>query len=273
MATGIKEILRGLGQYRMLNRVTAANVALFLLIPIANLIVHGVGNMRFDAASLLALHSGWSVLPGRIWTLLTYMFTQTDILHLIVNILWLYGFGIVLTNLRGNSFFLLVFIASGLAGAAGYLLTATKGELLGCSAAALGVMTACGAAAPDMEVRLYGFWKMRLMWIAAIGVIIAMLGSAGNPAQAAAHLGGLTGGIITVLASKWRRPRKSEKVHIQQIQKNYSSGKLTAAMQSSTSDPERLDSLLDKIRISGYSSLSGSERSELARLSSKIKEQ
>lgn len=272
MATDFKQIVHVLGKYRMLNRVTAANVAVFLLIPVVNLIARGAGS-DIDVASLLALHSGWSTLPGKVWTPISYMFTQTDFLHLLVNMLWLYGFGIVLTGLRGNRFFLLVFIASGLGGALGYLLTAAQGELLGGSAAALGVMTACGAAAPDMEVRLYGFWKMRMVWIVVIGVIVAMLGSVASPSQAAAHIGGLAGGIATVFATKRMKLGKSPGGHEKKVKRNYSSKKFAEAMQSSTSDPQRLDSLLDKIRISGYSSLTGAERSELARLSSKIKEQ
>lgn len=204
-----------------------------------------------------------TLLLNRPWTPLTYMFTQTDIWHAIFNMLWLYWFGLIYQNLTTPRKTVGLYIASGLAGAAVYIIGSivwprTGGAgLEGASAAVMGVVTATACMVPDFKIRLFILGPVKIKWIAIVTIAIFAIGLSGNNAGAhLAHFGGVAMGATLVLI-----PRFKSRSH------------RTVATPNGLSDADAralLDSLLDKVRRSGYGSLSREERRQLVELSKKV---
>ncbi|MBP9479959.1 MAG: rhomboid family intramembrane serine protease, partial [Parabacteroides sp.] len=80
-------------QGNILSKLIYINVGLFLIIRLFALIctlfsIDGGGLLLF-----LQVPSSPELLLYRPWTLITYMFTHFDFLHILFNMLWLYWFG------------------------------------------------------------------------------------------------------------------------------------------------------------------------------------
>ncbi len=58
-----------------------------------------------------------TLLSERPWTIFTQMFTQTGVLEILSNMLWLWCFGFILQQIAGNKRLMPVYIYGGLAGA------------------------------------------------------------------------------------------------------------------------------------------------------------
>lgn len=223
----------------------------------------------------------WLALPGGFreaimhpWTLVTYMGVHFSLLHLIFNLLWLYWFGRLLTDVRDDRTLLVLFFGAGMLGGILYVLVSSllsghiSGFLTGDSAAVLGVMTAVGILMPDRRVRLILLGEIKLKWLTLGCILLTLLGGGGGIAAQSAHLGGVIWGLGVSVASlrgwKISFPLKSDRKR-----RPLNPRRTMRAMQQL--DPHvRLDQLLDKIRISGYDSLSEREKAELNHISSHI---
>lgn len=223
----------------------------------------------------------WFALPGkapdalmRPWTLITYMGVHFSLLHLIFNLLWLYWFGRLLTDVRDDRTLLVLFIGAGLSGGLLYVIVSTvlpgniSGFLTGDSAAVLGVMTAVGILMPHRRVRLILLGEIKLKWLTLGCILLTLLGGGGGIAAQSAHLGGVVWGLgVSVASLRGWKISFPEKIGAKHVPLN--TRRAMRAMQQL--DPQvRLDQLLDKIRISGYDSLSEREKAELNHISSRI---
>ena len=98
---------------------------------------------RYDDALAvqLGIPDGW---PGDIWTFVTYAFIHADIMHLVVNTVWLLPFGAAVGRRFGSARFLVFFAVTAAAGALAHLVTHPVGEepVIGASAAISGFMAA-----------------------------------------------------------------------------------------------------------------------------------
>lgn len=72
--------------------------------------------------SYLQLPSNLSILAWRPWTLVSYMFLQYDLLHILFNMLWLYWFGQLFLHFFSEKQMGGLYILGGLSGAGLYLL-------------------------------------------------------------------------------------------------------------------------------------------------------
>lgn len=263
------EICRG---SRWLAWLTAVNICVWLLLMAVAVVCRLVH--LSDGISI------WIELPGyfpaflsRPWTLATYMVVQHDVLHMLFNVLWLYWFGTILLTTLSDRHLASLYIGGGICGGlmflAGSALGMGGGWLCGSSASVLAVM--CGAAVrtPDHRINLFLIGSVRLKWVALVCGLLTLAGGGGTQA---AHFGGILWGIasgimlrngvdVTRMLQRRRRPaeprRRAEAV--------------VSAIERSRRDRERLDELLDKIRMSGYDSLSRRERGELQDLSKRLK--
>ncbi len=128
---------------------------------------------------------------------------------------------------------------------------------------------------PDMELNLLLLGRVKLKWFALVCILLAFLGGSGNTGGAVAHIGGAATGLLMGLKDRGAfanitrrlRFRASARRARKHIRAKQQSGK---TVQTDMSDTDRLDALLDKIRVSGYASLSKGEREELQRLSKTI---
>lgn len=217
-----------------------------------------------------------------LWTLASYMVLHYSPLHLLFNLLWLYWFGLMLTDIRSDRTLLTLFIGGGVAGgvfyiAASSILGNNPGAFLtGDSCAVLSVMTSTGILMPDRRLNLFLIGEVKIKWIALVCVLITLVGGSG--ASLGAHIGGVLWGVGTSLYYKGLFKGISGRVKqnggkIAEHRHPRHNPRSTARAMQQLSDHERLDQLLDKIRISGYDSLSAKEKTELDYISARIDRQ
>ena len=264
------------------------NVAVFLAATIADLIFPS--GMAREYLSLMA--SGMWTLTHP-WTLATYMVVHFNVLHILFNMLWLWWFGRMADDLGTNVW--AAYIAGGLVGGLLYLGAGMAGlfvspgaQLVGASASVMCIMTALAFKAPDVELNLFLIGRVKLKWFALICIVLAFLGlGGGNSGGVIAHIGGVLTGVVIGLKQRGRlrlprtislvpgglrtararaRMRKARPEVLSRRAAAQSSGEQTSPAQQH----RRLDQLLDKIKVSGYASLSNSEKEELKRLSQNI---
>lgn len=209
----------------------------------------------------------------RPWTFASYIITHLSPLHLIFNTLWLYWFGIMMSDTGRDRAIVNLFVGGGVAGGIIYVLSSwlsgysSQAVLTGDSAAVLSVMTAVALLMPNRSLRLFLLGEIKLKWIAGVCILITLVGANGTgmPPQLA-HWAGVAFGVGYALYCKgiFRRNRSNSG------QKRFNVKATMKAMEKHISDEDRLDALLDKIRMSGYDSLSSREKSELNHISSRI---
>ena len=133
------------------------------------------------------------------WTLITSVFLHADFNHLLFNMFALFFFGSYLERLLGSNRFLIIFIAAGIVGNIGYLVTASNSMIpaIGASGAAYGLMGTLVILAPFMRVYVYGLLPVPLVVLTAVFVFIDVAGLF-SPSGIAhgAHLAGLIVGIV-----------------------------------------------------------------------------
>lgn len=235
----------------------------------------------------LCVPSDTKLFLGRPWTAVTYMVTQYDFLHLLFNVLWLYCFATVLASGRASRHVLALYAGGGLAGAAAWLGSsallnggeATGSVLCGASAAVLAVMAGAAMTEPRRQIDLFLLGPVQLRWLALACFLLAFLGfGSGSRATQAAHVGGALFGLIyglTLMKRPRHRPVSSPEAGISprrkfRINVRRNGNAVADAMARRPSDQDRLDQLLDKIRNSGYPSLTLAERNELNLLSQRL---
>lgn len=239
-----------------------------------------------SASDWLTLPASWQLFLSRPWTLLTYMFTQLSFLHLLFNMLWLLWFGRIFLFSASGRRLVGTYIGGGLLGAILFLAVSSGMEktagsfLIGSSAAVLSVMTASTLMAPNLELRLLLLGSIRLKYVALLCIALTFLGiGGGNAGGLWAHIGGVLFGVIlpslphssklSTLAISWRERQKKRR-RKRHKPTAFADSSAKEALTGRLSDEARLDQLLDKVRLSGYNSLSTSEKKELNAISKKL---
>ncbi|MDE6703079.1 MAG: rhomboid family intramembrane serine protease [Muribaculaceae bacterium] len=222
------------------------NIVVFIIIAVVSL---GGGNIL----SWLGLQSSFCALQNHPWTPLTYAFSQANLLQLIFNMLWLYCFGMLFMICGTARQLIALYILGALSGAVTYMSVATFFDisspwlLMGSSAAVISIAVAVAMMMPDFEINLPLFGPTKIKWIVGFVVVIFLLGlSTPNAGGNLAHIGGVVAGVAgaLIILSKKRRDN------------------------SNATDYDRL---ADKIRRSGFETLSAKERRRFFELSNKRK--
>ena len=263
MATNI----RTKGKLTRLSVVTwliVVNVGVCLMIGI-NALMTSIFDIRFDLLYWLELPPTLVGLCHRPWTLLTYMLTHYNVVHLLFNMLWLYWFGIILRDFTTERRFVWLYAICGIGGAATYLAASTfapiaTAGLVGASASVFGIIAATAVRIPDYRLNLLLIGTVKIKWIALIIVGLMLLTT--NPTNIgslAAHVGGIVSGVACALVGKRRR-------HAPTIKRP------SARPTGDRAEAERqLDELLIRVKKSGFASLSDRDKMRLIELSKKLK--
>lgn len=242
----------------MTTSIIAVNVAVMLVVFVVSTVMRLLSDTAMPLTYWLDVPAG----PGFImkpWTLLTYMVTQTDVWHCIFNMIWLYWFGAMLESLTSGRTLLKVYIAGGIAGGLVYVMLTLmagvgSGGLEGSSAAVMAVVAAMAAKEPNVKLNLLLLGRVSIKWVTLVTLIIFACGLMGSGwLTNAAHIAGFAAGLIYggVLRCRQRPVATTEILNEQQAR-------------------ARLDVLLDKVRRSGYGSLTAGERRELFELSHRV---
>lgn len=178
--------------------IIAINVFIFLLWMVASI--------PFMANNFLVSSS--SVLDGRVWTPLTSVFSHNQLFHLAINMLVLYSFGRVMQVILTPKDFLVLYLASGIAGSVSHCLTSTffLGSdylpALGASGAISGVLVVFSLMFPKQLLYVFGIIPIPALVGALIFITFDLVGlytqAAGSsiPIGHGAHLGGALMGAI-----------------------------------------------------------------------------
>lgn len=248
-----------------LRTLLIANVA----ISVTAMVIAGVSPHLAD--TLFMLPSRPADFLTQPWSLLTYMFTQFSFLHLFLNLIWLWGFGLLCERHIGNSFPLIrVYLLCGIASGIVYLLwglsgvTAGRG-LVGSSGAIMGIVAAIGMLSPREKVLLFGAFSVEMRWVSIVVALLAFIGSGEQfLSSVAAHSGGLAAGIVWTLCKK---KKQSDGAVRTSGALKFRKGRKKEEPKRYYNDRERLNELLDKINASGFDSLTPEEKRELVRIS------
>lgn len=247
--------------------IIGMNIAAFLTLRIIAVVLNLSGNIHLQQSMLewVEMPADPALLAMRPWTPLTYMFCQYDAMHLILNMLILYWIGSMFATRWGSRRLFMLYICGGLGGAVTYILlyvlspglSASSAFLIGSSASVFAIMTAVAIKMPRLQVRLFllGDIPVYIVVILIIAFDVVLGSSGSNIGGHLAHLGGVAAGAIFCYMPQLRLHRY----------------KAPANLRASTPDTRALDAILDKIKSSGYSSLSPAERKTLFEISSRIK--
>jgi membrane associated rhomboid family serine protease len=273
-----------------LTKLIYLNVAVFLFIAIASILGFLLSNQVFPAKvlDLFSVPADLNHLIVRPWTLLTYMFTHKDILHILFNMLWLYWFGTIFLSYLDQRKLVAVYLLGGLSGALVYIASfnifpAFSGVLpesvaIGASASVMAIVVAIAAYVPDYPINLLLFGQIRIKYMAlAIFVLTSVIDFSVNSGGKLAHIGGALFGYIYALNLRrghdlgrgfnkiidffatMFRPRKKMKVTYKRTASEYEYNKTKVDHQ------KRINEILDKISKGGYESLTREEKDILFR--------
>jgi membrane associated rhomboid family serine protease len=278
-----------------LTRLIYINIGVFLVISILGIIGYLIVNPEISnqAIRFLSVPSSMNTLLYRPWTLFTYMFTHKELLHILVNLLWLYWFGMIFLEYFDQKKLVAVYILGGLAGAITYVASynifpafATVVEesipLLGASASVMAIVIAIAAYVPDYTVMLFLFGRVKIKYIAIIIFILtSVLDFSVNSGGKLAHIGGAIFGYLFTLSyrqghdiTKWfnrlidlvvtlLKPSRKMKVTYKKPADDFEYHKIKVHQQ------EQINKILDKISKGGYDSLTKEEKEALFRESQK----
>ena len=288
----------------MITRLIIVNVVVFIIVNLVRLgITISTGFQQylpgeetpFDKfISWLALSSDLIENLFRPWVLISYMFLHIDFIHILFNMLFLYWFGKIVGDLIGDKKILPIYILGGLAGAAMYLIFSQfvpmGGMCLGASAGVMAIVLAAGFLAPDYILRLLFLGEVKLKYIVMVLLFLDVIGigSMSNTGGHLTHLGGAAMGWFFIYSLRNGRDIGAPINRlVDSIRDYFSKGKMTVAYKNPSkkaifknqkpgqdsiepsSHQEHLDAILDKIKRSGYESLSKEEKEFLFKASKK----
>jgi len=283
----------------MLMKIIIINVAVFVIMRFAVILLlfSGFDNPE-SVMRWVELPSNPRLLAIRPWTLITYMFAQYDVLHILFNMLWLYWFGVIFMSISTGRGLLALYIYGGVVGAAIYILAyntfplfnGVDGMLIGASGAVIAVVAATAVMLPDFKMHLLFIGPVSLKWVAIATIALDFIGVTGaNAGGHLAHIGGALTGvvyamrlrrghditvpfnrIIDVIFNFFSRLRYPAKPRFSKFRTDRNSERGTR-VSCSAEDQASLDAILDKIKKSGYTSLTPDERKRLFEVSSRIK--
>ena len=195
-AQGIQKVTRaversvsGVGSRRV-NAVTMALVAINVGVFLAELALGGnagtgTGNWIYDKGVLF----GPYVAQGDWWRLVTAAFLHYGPLHLAMNMYGLYLAGSLLEQVVGRWRFLLLYLASGVAGSAGALVLDPLAATAGASGAIFGVFGALFVLERRRHIATGG-------QVAGLIVLNLVFTFAVSGISVGGHIGGLIGGVV-----------------------------------------------------------------------------
>jgi membrane associated rhomboid family serine protease len=189
---------------RRVNAVTIALIAINVLVAFAEFASGSrsgfLNSTIFEKGSLFA--SGFisatgkplGVAHGEWWRLFTSMFLHASWFHLLINMYSLYFVGSIMEQLIGRWRFLLLYLTSGLAGAAGALLLSPLTPTVGASGAIFGVLGGLFVLERRGNIATGG----QIAGLIVINLVITFAFS--SSISVGGHIGGLIGGMILMVA-------------------------------------------------------------------------
>lgn len=288
----LSEIKREFSNGNYLTRLLFINCGAFVILKLI-LVVLMLFELPVGWVQYVELPSDLGKLLRTPWTLFTYMFLHVDLLHVIFNLFALYWFGKIFLSFLNQKQLVGVYILGGLAGAFFYVsalnvipyfsTVKSSSYLLGASASVMSVIFAMAAYAPNESIHIALIGDVKLKYIGLAVFIVDIVGfSSTDPGGCMAHIGGaVMGYAYGALLSKKHLDlsypvsvilnffadfsfKRKPKIKVKQGQRPKTDEEWNKAKNNKNA---RIDSILEKIKKSGYTSLSEEEKKDLFDLS------
>jgi membrane associated rhomboid family serine protease len=284
MFSSIRQDISNTFKYgNMMNRLIIVNIAIYMVFA---LIKAFVPEFYLNFVTYFQLPGELSRLVYRPWTMITHMFLHEGLWHLIWNMLLFYTFANILGDLIGDDKILPTYILGGLFGACAYVLAfnlfgnGTMGFVAqGASAAVLAIVFASVSTSPDYRVNLLLIGPVAIKYIGLFILFFDIIGTQGmdNSGGHYAHLGGALFGFLLLFSL--RNGWDISKIFKRRTQVGKSNKKPTTLRVAHRADKSQsdtkvgqpssssIDKILDKIKSSGYNSLTVEEKEILDKAS------
>ena len=271
----------------ILKKLIFINIAVFILIRLLGILLLLFNLQDFPILLYLQLPASPMALLSRPWTLFSYMFTHFEFLHILFNMLWLYWFGELFLQVFNERQLGGLYVLGGLAGALLFVVSynlfpyfqelASFSFLMGASASVMAIVFAISFYRKEIEIHLLLFGRIKLIYLALFTFVIDLLAmTSDNAGGHIAHIGGALFGIW--FASRYAQGKDLTAPINRLIDKLVNLGKRKPKMSvtyggRSNKDWEynarkqqqaaNIDAILDKLKRSGYGSLSADEKKQL----------
>jgi len=292
MGSIFTDINRKFKEGSILTQLIFINVGVFIFIRLAAVFMTLFNWQPFSFLPFLEMPSDPLILLYRPWTIITYMFVHIDFLHILFNMLWLYWFGKMFLTFFAPRQLGGLYILGGIAGALLYLLSfnilpyftlqdAYSG-MIGASAAIMAIVFGVAFYNKNLEINLLFIGRLKVIYLAWFTLILDMLRlTSENAGGHIAHVGGALLGIwfanrmrigkdLTAPISKLidstvnlfkRKPKMKVTYKRNETDYEYNARKHR--------ENANLDAILDKLKRSGYDSLTAEEKKSLFDASNK----
>ncbi len=152
---------------------------------------------------------------GFIWTPFTYQFLHGGLMHLFMNMLWLFVFGPDVERLLGTRQFIFFYSACGVLGVLAtvipWLLGGHYSVVIGASGAAMGVLVAFAMIDPQRQFFMFPLpVPITAVWLVILVILfnLVTLNAGGSNVSVATHFGGmLAGGLLMKAIPRYRQWR------------------------------------------------------------------
>lgn len=274
-------------------RLIFINVAIFICCTLIGVLLQLFNQSAVEVFDLFALPASFSRFALQPWSIVTYMFMHAGFMHILFNMLWLYWFGALFLHFFSAKHLRGLYALGGLCGGLFYMIAynifpyfsmvVEQASLVGASASVLAIVAATAYREPNYRIQLFLLGAIRLKYLALIVIGTDLLFITSNNAGGhIAHLGGALAGLwfaaslskgrdltswinklldgITALFQKktWKRKPKM-KVHygqnIRERDYDYNAHKKAQS--------DEIDRILEKLKKSGYESLTTEEKKSL----------
>jgi membrane associated rhomboid family serine protease len=248
-----------------------------------------------DVLSLFILPADFNTLLSRPWTIITHMFVHDNIWKIFSNMLWLWCFGYIMQDLRGNKRIIPVFVYGSLGGAIAFMLACNLlpslhaqmpfANAMGASAGVMALAIATTMVSPGYRIFPVIGGGIPL-WVLTAVYIISDLAtiSFSDTGYLIAHIAGAVTGFLFVFflrmgfdGSKWMnnffdwvnnlfnpdKPKKGKNTK----EKLFYKSSATPYKKTPNLSQQRVDEILDKINQQGYNFLTEEEKELLKRAS------
>lgn len=285
-------------QKSALSNLILINILVFLIINLISLFLYLFSiDQAFAQTNGVSRFAFWLSLPADLsqliykpWTLITYMFVQEGLFHLLFNMMVLYVGGQIFINYLSSKMLVTTYFIGGIIGALFYIISfnifpafvpnVANAIALGSSASVLAIFVASATYTPNLKLQLFLFGRVSLKYIAIIIIVLDVLNiQNGNAGGHIAHIGGALYGFLFVTQMKKGINIGSffEKLHFDTFfnwfkkPKNKFKNVYTNQRPSTDEDylrkkaeeQAKIDEILEKIKKSGYESLSSDEKAKL----------
>ena len=194
--------------------ITPLLIAACIVMFVITCIIQGASALS-GVTGVTAIQLGANYLPnieaGEIWRLITHMFLHGSIIHLLVNMYSLFVLGTQLETFIGKIKFLAVYLLSGMVG--GLLSCALGGGVpsVGASGAIFGIMGAMLYFGYHYRTYIGAAIKSQIIPIIVINLFI---GASTTGIDNWAHIGGLIGGVLAMMAvGVEKKSSKTERIN------------------------------------------------------------